>query len=68
MKNIIKLLFTISLIITMASCAALTPGQDYAKQHQSKEFTSWKQIGKKMDACDKKKPKEHASVNKWWKK
>lgn len=47
----------------MVSCKTLMPAERYAKEHAYREFTSWKDINKKMDNQNKKKPKEHSKKN-----
>jgi hypothetical protein len=69
MKNfLIKLAFVLWIIWFMTlvtSCSSSLPAARYAKEHRSKEFTSWKTINKKIDTAEKSKPKEHAKRNRY---
>jgi len=62
-----KLIFFIYLFCLALGGCKLTqsPAQKYANEHSYREFTSWKEIGKKWDKIEKSKPKEHAKKNKW---
>lgn len=68
MRNfLIKLFLTawvIWFISLVAGCTSQLPAARYAKEHRSREFSSWKEINKRMDKAAKAKPKEHAKRNK----
>lgn len=67
MKNFwIKLAFAIWMawFLTMTqSCVSSNPAARYARTHSDKEFTSWKDLNRKMDKAEKAKPKEHQKRN-----
>ena len=60
MKKLLILIYAIGLTSCVAS---MSPAQRYAREHSSKEFTSWEDLDKKMDQNEKKKPKEHSKKN-----
>lgn len=68
-KHLIKILIGLFLAFTaglITSCASLSPAQRYAREHSDREFTSFKDLNKRLNKATKRKIKDHSKVKHTW--